>query len=117
MGRAPRGAGRERRPGSAAGCVPSGRRCRGSGRCHGTGTFRRAGPADDEPVGTAEVLDSAPGPDGTHRTYRPRVPPTPRTAREGVAGTFGPGAEVYEPPKGTRAPARPPRRADSPRRG
>lgn len=30
-------------------------------------------------------------------TYWPRVPPTTRTAREGVVWTFGPGAGAYGP--------------------
>ncbi|GAA2263080.1 hypothetical protein GCM10010415_28090 [Streptomyces atrovirens] len=62
-----------------------------------TGTLWRVELADDEPVVMVEVLNSTPEPDGTHRTYWLRVPPTTRTAREGVAWTFGLGAEVYEP--------------------
>ncbi len=44
-----------------------------------------------------EVVNSTPEPDGTSRTYWLRVPPATRTAREGVAWTFGVGAEIYEP--------------------
>jgi hypothetical protein len=63
----------------------------------GTGTLWRIALPDDEPVVMVEVLNSTPEPDGTHRTYWLRVPPTTRTAREGVAWTFGLGAEAYEP--------------------
>lgn len=63
----------------------------------GTGTLWRIDLLDDEPVVMVEVLNSTPEPDGTHRTYWLRVPPATRTAREGVAWTFGLGAEVYEP--------------------
>ncbi|WP_413755538.1 DUF6745 domain-containing protein [Streptomyces sp. MMBL 11-3] len=51
----------------------------------------------DEDVVMVEVVNSTPEPDGTHRTYWLRVPPSTRTAREGVAWTFGLGAEAYEP--------------------
>ncbi len=57
--------------------------------------------ANDEAVVMVEVLDSTPEPDGTHRTYWLRVPPSNRTAREGVAWTFGLDAD------GTRRCARP----------
>ncbi|MEV7529888.1 DUF6745 domain-containing protein [Streptomyces hydrogenans] len=53
--------------------------------------------ADDEDVVMVEVVNSTPEPDGSHRTYWLRVPPRTRTAREGVAWTFGLGAEAYEP--------------------
>ncbi|MFE0378572.1 DUF6745 domain-containing protein [Streptomyces inhibens] len=56
---------------------------------------------DDEPVVMVEVLNSTPEPDGTHRTYWLRVPPWTRTAREGVAWTFGLGAEAYAPVRET----------------
>ncbi|GHH93977.1 DUF6745 domain-containing protein [Streptomyces capillispiralis] len=67
----------------------------------GTGTLWRIALPDDEPVVMVEVLNSTPEPDGTHRTYWLRVPPATRTAREGVAWTFGLDAEVYEPLKET----------------
>ncbi|MFI2907270.1 DUF6745 domain-containing protein [Streptomyces sp. PDY-4] len=67
----------------------------------GTGTLWRIDLAGDEPVVMVEVLNSTPEPDGTHRTYWLRVPPATRTAREGVAWTFGLGAEGYEPLKET----------------
>ncbi|GGP82577.1 DUF6745 domain-containing protein [Streptomyces calvus] len=66
-----------------------------------TGTLWRIDLVDDEPVVMVEVLNSTPEPDGTHRTYWLRVPPRTRTAREGVAWTFGLGAEQYEPLKET----------------
>ena len=40
-------------------------------------------------------------PDGTHRVYWLRVPPHTRTAREGVAWTFGLGVEEYQPMRQT----------------
>ncbi|MFF0448854.1 DUF6745 domain-containing protein [Streptomyces sp. NPDC004609] len=62
-----------------------------------TGTLWRIGLPDDEDVVMVEVLNSTPEPDGTHRTYWLRVPPVTRTAREGVAWTFGLAAETYAP--------------------
>ncbi len=62
-----------------------------------TGVLWRIALADDEDVVMVEVVNSTPEPDGSHRTYWLRVPPATRTAREGVAWTFGLGAEVYEP--------------------
>ncbi|MER7664496.1 DUF6745 domain-containing protein [Streptomyces sp. NPDC096193] len=61
------------------------------------GTLWRIALTDDEDVVMVEVLNSTPEPDGTHRTYWLRVPPTTRTAREGVAWTFGLAEEAYEP--------------------
>jgi hypothetical protein len=52
---------------------------------------------NDEPLVMVEVVNSTPEPDGTSRTYWLRVPPTTRTAREGVAWTFGLTAEEYSP--------------------
>ncbi|MER5433713.1 DUF6745 domain-containing protein [Streptomyces sp. NPDC002588] len=66
-----------------------------------TGTLWRIDLADDEAVLMVEVLNSTPEPDGTRRTYWLRVPPSTRTAREGVAWTFGLGAEVYAPVRET----------------
>ena len=62
-----------------------------------TGMLWRIALTDDEDVVMVEVLNSTPEPDGTHRTYWLRVPPTTRTAREGVAWTFGLAEEAYEP--------------------
>lgn len=67
----------------------------------GTGTLWRIDLADDEPVVMVEVLNSTPEPDGTHRTYWLRVPPSTRTARAGVAWTFGLEAEAYAPERET----------------
>ncbi|MFF5442320.1 DUF6745 domain-containing protein [Streptomyces achromogenes] len=62
-----------------------------------TGTLWRTDLDGDEPVVMAEVLDSTPEPDGSHRTYWLRVPPATRTARQGVAWTFGPADAAYAP--------------------
>jgi hypothetical protein len=66
-----------------------------------TGVLWRVELVGDEAVVMVEVVNSTPEPDGTSRTYWLRVPPTTRTAREGVAWTFGLGAEVYEPSQQT----------------
>ncbi|MFD7277035.1 DUF6745 domain-containing protein [Streptomyces sp. NPDC059862] len=55
----------------------------------------------DEPLVMVEVVNSTPEPDGTHRTYWLRVPPRTRTAREGVAWTFGLEEADYVPEKET----------------
>ncbi|MFE3542654.1 DUF6745 domain-containing protein [Nocardia sp. NPDC059177] len=62
-----------------------------------TGVLWRIALADDEDVVMVEVVNSTPEPDGSHRVYWLRVPPATRTAREGVAWTFGLAAEAYEP--------------------
>ncbi|MFF4560228.1 DUF6745 domain-containing protein [Streptomyces sp. NPDC001435] len=62
-----------------------------------TGTLWRIDLDGDEAVVMVEVINSTPEPDGTRRTYWLRVPPTTRTAREGVAWTFGVAAETYAP--------------------
>ncbi|WP_055710767.1 DUF6745 domain-containing protein [Streptomyces torulosus] len=62
-----------------------------------TGVLWRVELPGDEDVVMVEVVNSTPEPDGTSRTYWLRVPPTTRTAREGVAWTFGLSAEEYEP--------------------
>lgn len=51
----------------------------------------------DEPVVMVEVVNATPEPDGTRRTYWLRVPPQTRTAKEGVAWTFGLAAADYQP--------------------
>jgi hypothetical protein len=43
-----------------------------------------------------EVVNSTPNPDGSHDVYYLRVPPETKTAREGIAWTFGTAAEDYE---------------------
>lgn len=62
-----------------------------------TGILWRIALPDDEDVVMVEVVNSTPEPDGTYRTYWLRVPPATRTAREGVAWTFGLTAPEYEP--------------------
>ncbi|MEU6066773.1 DUF6745 domain-containing protein [Streptomyces sp. NPDC047082] len=62
-----------------------------------TGTLWRIDLDGDEPAVMVEVINSTPEPDGTRRTYWLRVPPRTRTAREGVAWTFGVSAEAYAP--------------------
>ncbi|MET8117018.1 DUF6745 domain-containing protein [Streptomyces prasinus] len=62
-----------------------------------TGVLWRIELDDDEPAVMVEVVNSTPEPDGTHRTYWLRVPPATRTAREGVAWTFGLEPGAYEP--------------------
>ncbi|MFG2835449.1 DUF6745 domain-containing protein [Streptomyces zaomyceticus] len=62
-----------------------------------TGVLWRIELADDEDVAMVEVVNSTPEPDGSHRTYWLRVPPGTRTAREGVAWTFGLHPDAYEP--------------------
>jgi len=62
-----------------------------------TGVLWRIPLADDEDVVMVEVVNSTPEPDGTNRTYWLRVPPETRTAREGVAWTFGLDTDTYAP--------------------
>ncbi|MGW1885062.1 DUF6745 domain-containing protein [Streptomyces sp. NPDC001970] len=62
-----------------------------------TGVLWRIALDDDEDVVMVEVVNSTPEPDGTYKTYWLRVPPGTRTAKEGVAWTFGLHASVYEP--------------------
>ncbi|MFK0170394.1 DUF6745 domain-containing protein [Streptomyces sp. NPDC090306] len=62
-----------------------------------TGTLWRIDLDGDEPVVMVEVLNSTPEPDGSVRKYWLRVPPTTRTARAGVAWTFGVSEQAYRP--------------------
>ncbi|MFJ2743266.1 DUF6745 domain-containing protein [Streptomyces sp. NPDC087440] len=62
-----------------------------------TGVLWRIALPDDEDVVMVEVVNSTAEPDGTHRTYWLRVPPTTRTAKAGVAWTFGLGGDAYAP--------------------
>ncbi|MGW6564185.1 DUF6745 domain-containing protein [Streptomyces sp. NPDC054975] len=62
-----------------------------------TGVLWRIELVDDEDVVMVEVVNATPEPDGTFRTYWLRVPPRTRTAREGVAWTFGLAEAAYEP--------------------
>ena len=55
----------------------------------------------DEDVVMVEVVNSTPEPDGTSRTYWLRVPPRTRTAKEGVAWTFGLDGAAYAPVRQT----------------
>lgn len=66
-----------------------------------TGVLWRIELEGDEPLVMVEVVNSTPEPDGTHRTYWLRVPPHTRTAREGVAWTFGLEEAEYAPEKET----------------
>jgi hypothetical protein len=50
-----------------------------------------------EPILLVEVRNSSPEPDGSHKRYFLRVPPTMQTAREAVAWTFGMDADEYHP--------------------
>jgi hypothetical protein len=67
----------------------------------GTGVLWRVELPGDEPVVMVEVVNATPEPDGTRRTYWLRVPPYTRTAREGVAWTFGLTAKEYHPVRET----------------
>jgi hypothetical protein len=62
-----------------------------------TGTLWYLALPGDEPLVMVEVVNATPEPDGTSRVYWLRVPPTTRTAREGVAWTFGLTADEYQP--------------------
>ncbi|MET9490338.1 DUF6745 domain-containing protein [Nocardia sp. NPDC006630] len=62
-----------------------------------TGILWRIPLPDDEDVAMVEVVNSTAEPDGTFNTYWLRVPPGTRTAKEGVAWTFGLTAADYEP--------------------
>ncbi|TXS52918.1 DUF6745 domain-containing protein [Streptomyces sp. t39] len=62
-----------------------------------TGVLWRIALDGDEDVVMVEVVNSTAEPDGTFRTYWLRVPPATRTAREGVAWTFGLAGDAYAP--------------------
>ncbi|GAA0452633.1 hypothetical protein Ade02nite_00620 [Paractinoplanes deccanensis] len=62
-----------------------------------TGTLWHLDLPGDEPLVMVEVVNSTPEPDGTSRVYWLRVPPETRSAREGVAWTFGLTADEYQP--------------------
>ncbi|MFD3970037.1 DUF6745 domain-containing protein [Streptomyces cyaneofuscatus] len=66
-----------------------------------TGLLWRIALEGDEDVVMVEVVNSTPEPDGTHRTYWLRVPPTTRTAKDGVAWTFGLDGAAYAPVRQT----------------
>jgi hypothetical protein len=56
---------------------------------------------EDEPLVMVRVTNSSPEPEGHLKKYFIRVPPATRTAREGVAWTFGMGPQEYNPKKQT----------------
>jgi hypothetical protein len=62
-----------------------------------TGILWRVDLPNDEPLVMVEVVNATPEPDGSRRTYFLRVPPNIRTARAGVAWTFGLTEEEYSP--------------------
>ncbi|MFJ2032047.1 DUF6745 domain-containing protein [Streptosporangium sp. NPDC087985] len=62
-----------------------------------TGMLWRIDLPEDEPVVMVEVVNSTAEPDGTFRKYWLRVPPSTRTAREGVAWTFNLSEADYRP--------------------
>ncbi|MGC5341738.1 DUF6745 domain-containing protein [Streptomyces sp. DT171] len=62
-----------------------------------TGVLWRIALDGDEDVVMVEVVNSTPEPDGTHRVYWLRVPPSTRTAKDGVAWTFGLDGQAYAP--------------------
>ncbi len=66
-----------------------------------TGILWRIALDGDEDVVMVEVVNSTPEPDGTCRTYWLRVPPATRTAKDGVAWTFGLEGAVYAPVRQT----------------
>ncbi|MEV7250866.1 DUF6745 domain-containing protein [Streptomyces cyaneofuscatus] len=65
-----------------------------------TGILWRIALEGDEDVVMVEVVNSTPA-DGTHRTYWLRVPPATRTAKDGVAWTFGLDGAAYAPVRQT----------------
>ncbi|MFD5695109.1 DUF6745 domain-containing protein [Streptomyces rubiginosohelvolus] len=66
-----------------------------------TGILWRIALDGDEDVVMVEVVNSTPEPDDTYRTYWLRVPPTTRTAKDGVAWTFGLEGAAYAPVRQT----------------
>jgi hypothetical protein len=51
----------------------------------------------DEPYVAVQVINSTPEPDGSHKRYLLRVPPTITSCRAAVAWTFGMAADDYDP--------------------
>jgi hypothetical protein len=51
----------------------------------------------DEPIVMVRVINASPEPDGHHKPYWLRVPPTVKSAHEAVAWTFGLTPEQYQP--------------------
>ena len=58
-------------------------------------------PVHEEEIAFIRVKNASPEPDNTYKFYYLRVPPTVRTAREGVAWTFNKEPDEYKPIKET----------------
>jgi len=65
------------------------------------GVLYRREMAGDEPILMVKVLNSTPEKDGSVKTYWLRVPPDTRTAKQGVASTFGMKSSEWKPEKET----------------
>jgi hypothetical protein len=63
------------------------------------GQLYRLDLAADEPLTMVKVMNSTPETDGTFKFYYLRVPPLTKTAKEGVAWTFGMEPDQYNPQK------------------
>ncbi|WP_228559492.1 DUF6745 domain-containing protein [Catenulispora pinisilvae] len=61
------------------------------------GKLWRMDMGSDEPIVVVEVVNSSPEPDGTFNIYFLRVPPDTKTAKAGVAWTFGLTEDEYQP--------------------
>ncbi|MEY9854908.1 hypothetical protein ABH935_000507 [Catenulispora sp. GAS73] len=61
------------------------------------GKLWRVEMGSDEAIVMVEVVNSSPEPDGTFNIYFLRVPPDTRTAKAGVAWTFGLTEDEYQP--------------------
>lgn len=61
------------------------------------GVLYRKNYSRGEPLVVVSVINATAEPDGTHRRYMLRVPPTMRTARDAVAWTFGVEGKMYDP--------------------
>ncbi|MCC6980353.1 MAG: hypothetical protein IT343_18685 [Candidatus Melainabacteria bacterium] len=59
--------------------------------------YRQSFGDNHEDIVIVHVINSTPEPDGSYNNYFLRVPPTTRTAREGVAWTFGLSEHEYDP--------------------
>lgn len=62
-----------------------------------TGALYRKEIPGDEPLAAVHVVNSTPEPDGSHKKYMLRVPPTMERAREAVAWTFNMTESEYQP--------------------
>lgn len=61
------------------------------------GTLYKKEQQNDEDMVFVKVRNSTPEPDGSYKDYMLRVPPTIKTAREGIAWTFDLKPEEYQP--------------------